>query len=339
MRRGREWEKKPGEGKGGTLPPSCLVLEQPEQQQLWWECHRLAVIWNWDNLTSMWKLLLAGNCGSSTEPLEYIVSIWARYPIGGVNKEGIPLSQLPQQRRKGEEQSWWEEKWSEGRGGEGCTVRGEEDIVCLWLWATEKHELSGHVWVCLESVFVCGHVWMSGLDWVCVGGSMHVYVCLRSLQFGMLGGRSKDAQTKLDFFFTPFLSFLNGDWGLARFLYSCCLAQLRFRVSVVHVRFKPPKLPVTQDWLRGSLILDFAGQWLREPCDSEWVVTGGFSSLILTKWKIRVQQAMTHPSRDHISVNGSFCCEYILFSSTVCSSQLGFHEILISMLTYLRRQQ
>lgn len=45
-------------------------------------------------------LLLAGNCGSSTEPSEYIVSIRARYPIGGVNRGGIPLSQLPQQRRK-----------------------------------------------------------------------------------------------------------------------------------------------------------------------------------------------------------------------------------------------
>lgn len=38
---------------------------------------------------------------------------------------------------------------------------------------------------------------------------MHVYVCVRSLQFGMLelGGRSKDAQTKLDFFFPPFSPF------------------------------------------------------------------------------------------------------------------------------------
>lgn len=37
---------------------------------------------------------------------------------------------------------------------------------------------------------------------------MHVYVCVcvRSLQFGMLalGGRSKDAQTKLDPPFSPF---------------------------------------------------------------------------------------------------------------------------------------
>lgn len=153
--RGREWEKKPGEGKGGTLPPSCLVQEQSEQQQCGWECHRLVVTWNWHNLTSMWKLLLAGNCGSSTEPLEYIVSIWAHYPIGGVNKEGIPLSQLPQQRRKGEEQSWWEEKWSEGRGGVHCEGRGGHCLPvtvgngkawviracvsvfrkCVWMWA------------------------------------------------------------------------------------------------------------------------------------------------------------------------------------------------------------
>lgn len=86
---------------------------------------------------------------------------------------------------------------SEVREGEGCTVRGEEDIVCLWLWATEKHELSVHVWVCLESVFGCEHVWMSGLDWVCVG---RMRVCVRNLQFWMLehGGHSKDAQTKLD---------------------------------------------------------------------------------------------------------------------------------------------
>lgn len=67
---------------------------------------------------------------------------------------------------------------SEVRGGEGCTVRGKEDIVCLWLWATEKHELSGLVWVCVESVFGCEHVWMSGLDWVCVRDRMHVYVCV-----------------------------------------------------------------------------------------------------------------------------------------------------------------
>lgn len=163
-------KKKPGEGKGGTLPPSCLVQEQPEQHQHWWECHRLVTIWNWHNLTSMWKLLLAGNCGSSTEPLEYIVSIWAHYPISSVNKEEIPLSRLPQQRRKGEEQSWWEEKRSEGRGGVHCEGRRGH---CLPVTVGNgKHELSGHVWVCLESVFVCKQVWMSRLDCLLEGISM-----------------------------------------------------------------------------------------------------------------------------------------------------------------------
>lgn len=259
MRRGREWEKKKlWEGKGGTLPPSCLVQEQPEQQQqqhCWWECHRRVVISNWHNLTSMWELLLAGNCGSSSEPLEYIVFIWAHYPIGGVNKEGISLLQLPQQRRKGEEQSWWEEKWSEGRGGKGCTVRGEQDIVCQWLWATEKHELSGHVWVCLESVFVCKHVWMTGLDWVCVGGSMQVYVCEEPSVWDVGVGRSfKGCSNKAGFFFLSLsLLFLNGDWRLAGFLYSCCWAPLCFWVSVIHASFKPPKQPLTPDWFRGRV--------------------------------------------------------------------------------------
>lgn len=170
-----------------------------------------------------------------------------------------------------------EVKW-----GEGCTERGEKDIVCLWLWATEKHELSGHVWVCLESVFVCGHVLMSGLDWVWVRGFGHV--CVRRLQFGMLepGGHSKDAQTKLD---SPhLLSFLNGDWGLAGFLYSCCLAQLCFRVSGVHVSFKPPKLPVTQDWLRESLVLDFCwsmiegATWHWMSCD--WGIFFNYSNQV-----------------------------------------------------------
>lgn len=164
----------------------------------------------------MWKLLLAGNCGSSTEPLEYIVSIWAHYPIGGVNKERIPPSQLPQQRRKGEEQSWWEEKWSDGRGGEGCTVKGEEGIVCLWLWATEKHELSGHVWVCLESVFVCEHVWMSALDWVWAGGSMHVYAFGEPSVQDVGGGRPfKGCSNKAGFFFYLCLLFerwLSSSW-------------------------------------------------------------------------------------------------------------------------------
>lgn len=53
----------------------------------------------------------------------------------------------------------------------------------------------------------------------------------------MLGGRSKDAQTKLDFFL--FLSFLNGDWGLAGFLYSCCWAPLQGKCS--SRKLKPPK--------------------------------------------------------------------------------------------------
>ena len=174
---GESERNEPGEGKGGTLPPSCLVQEQPEQQQQQqWERCRLVVVRNWHNLTSTWKTLLAGNCGSSTEPLEYIVSIRAHYPIGGVNKEGIPLSQLPQQRRKGEEQSWWEEKWSERRGGEGCSVRGEEDIVCLWLWATAKHELSGHVRVCSESVFVCV---ACGNEWTWLSVRWREHACAR----------------------------------------------------------------------------------------------------------------------------------------------------------------
>lgn len=158
VEKGREWEKKPVEGKGGTLPPSCLVQAQPERQQWGWECHRLVVTWNWHNLTSMWKLLLAGNCGSSTEPLEYIVSIWAHYPIGGgVNKEGIPLSPLPQQRRKGEEQHWWEEKWSEGRGGVHCEGKGGH---CLPVTVG-----NGKAWVIRAGVSVCRKcVWM----WACV---------------------------------------------------------------------------------------------------------------------------------------------------------------------------
>lgn len=250
----------------------------------------------------MWKLLLAEDCGSSTEPLEYIVSIWAHYPIGGVNKEGIPLSQLPQQRRKGEEQGWWEEKWSEGRGGVHCEGRGGH---CLPVTVG-----NGKAWViraCVSVFRKCVCMWACVNEWTWLSvrwrGSMRVYVCVRSLQFGMseLGGRSKDAQTKLDFFTPPFLSFLNGDWGLAGFLYSCCLAELCFRVSVVHVRFKPPKLPVTQDWLRESLLLDLAGQWLREPCDR--VVTA--TLLILSKWKMQEKEAMKIPSvwMDHSNVS------------------------------------
>lgn len=82
---------------------------------------------------------------------------------------------------------------SEVRGGEGCTVRGEEDIVCLWLWATEKHELSGHVWVCLESVFVCGLVWMSGLDWVC----LREYACACVWGAFSLGCWSREAVQRM----------------------------------------------------------------------------------------------------------------------------------------------
>lgn len=200
MRRGREWEKKPGEGKGGTLPPRCLVQEQPEQQQRWWECHRLPVKWNRLNLTSMWKLHLAGNCGSSTEPLEYIVSIWAHYPIGCINKEGIPLSQLPQQRRKGEEQSWWEEKWSKGRGGVHCEGRGGH---CLPVSVG-----NGKAWVirACVSVFrkcVCMCKWVYWIE-VC-GRSMHVYVWGVHVWDVGAGRPFKGCSNKAGFFFFSLL--------------------------------------------------------------------------------------------------------------------------------------
>lgn len=99
--------------------PVGISQEQPEQR-LWREHQHLLVVWNWCNLTSTWMPpVLTKNCGSLAEPLEYIVFFWAHHPIGSINKEGIPLSLLPQQRRKGEERSWWEEKWSKGQGGEG----------------------------------------------------------------------------------------------------------------------------------------------------------------------------------------------------------------------------
>lgn len=121
-------------GKIGFGEAEGISQEQPEQRHRR-QCQHL-VVWNWCYLTFAWTpSVLATNCGSLAGPLEYIVFIWARHPIGSINKEGIPLSLLPQQRRKGEERSWWEEKWSKGQGGEG---RGGEGIVCLWLWATES---------------------------------------------------------------------------------------------------------------------------------------------------------------------------------------------------------
>ncbi|TNN59239.1 hypothetical protein EYF80_030524 [Liparis tanakae] len=79
-----------GEGKGGTLPPRCLVQEQPEQQQQWrrrWgERHRLAATHGTGSIRPPCEKLLLAGCPLSR--LEYIVSVWARYPIGrNVNKE------------------------------------------------------------------------------------------------------------------------------------------------------------------------------------------------------------------------------------------------------------
>lgn len=159
----------------------------------------------------MWKLLLVGKCGSWTEPLEYIVSI---YPISGINKEGMPLSQLPQQRRKGEEQSWWEEKWCEGRGA----LWGERST--LFACDCGQRKSMSYQGMCLESVFVCKHVWMSDVDAVDFGVSMLVCVCVSvcvwgAFSLGCEGSENVQRMPKQSWTFFPsylFLWTLIEDW-------------------------------------------------------------------------------------------------------------------------------
>lgn len=95
--------------------------------------------------------------------------------------------------------------------------------------------------------------------------------------------------------------------------------------------FKPPKLPVSQDWLRESLVLDIAGCWLRKPCDSEGVVTWGFSFWFnITKWSWQ-----WYP----VSVNRSFWCKYF-FPFKQCFSYLAVRKAFYhsyQSLTYLNQ--
>ena len=175
----------------------------------------------------------------------------------------------------------------QGRGGEGCTVRGEEDIVCLWLWATEKHELSGHVRVCSESVFVCGHGGMSGRDWVCVGGSMRA--CEEASVWDVGARRPFKGCSNKAGFLPPLLFFFFFEWWLRTgwipllMLFGSTVLQGKFGSR----KLQTAKTATSSGLAQGeSLVLDFAGQSLREPCVSEWVVTGGFSWL---KWKTQVQ--------------------------------------------------
>lgn len=230
-----------------------ISQEQPEQAAMV-PTPTPCGFWNWRDLTSTWTPpALAGNCGSLAEPLEYIVFIWAHHPIGGINKEGIPLSLLPQQRRKGEEQSRWEEKWSKGRGGEGRGGEGahREGRGGHCLSVTVGNGKAGVIGACV-SVFrqrfwmwacVSEKAWLSMLWRGNVGLCVHVCVDVRGVWD--VGKPFKGCSNKAGAPLPSLLSILNSDWGLAGFLYSCCLAQLGFRVSVTHVSFKPPKPPGT----------------------------------------------------------------------------------------------
>lgn len=107
--------KKLEEGKEGTLLPSFLVLlgdsrsGREKLQPLGCYVDRAQ--------TSLWKLLLAGNCGSSTEPLEYIVFILAHRPIGALTrKEFLYHSSHNKEER---ERSRAGGRRSEVKGGEG----------------------------------------------------------------------------------------------------------------------------------------------------------------------------------------------------------------------------
>lgn len=164
-------------------------------------------------------------------------------------------------------------------------------------------------------------------EWVDVIECASEGACVRAsrLQFGMLelGGRSKDAQTKLDFSPPPLLFFFFFEWWLRTgwipllMLFGSTVLQGKFGSR----KLQTAKTATSSGLAQGeSLVLDFAGQSLREPCVSEWVVTGGFAWL---KWKTQVQQALRYPT----SVNGSFWCEYIWFLPfKQLNSLLGFHE-------------
>lgn len=209
MRRGREWEKKHGEGEKGAL---CRLAA--------WYRSNLSSSSAGENATAS-SLFGTGTIWPPCENCSWLGTVGvqlSRWNTLSPSGRTIPSAALTRKEflyhsshnKEERERSRAGGRRSEVRGGEGCTVRGEEDIVCLWLWATEKHELSGHVWVCLESVFVCEHVWMSGLDWVCVGGSMLVYVCvLGGFSLGCWSWEAVQRMLKQSwiFFFSPFSLF------------------------------------------------------------------------------------------------------------------------------------
>lgn len=242
---GGESEKKAGVGKGAL----CRLADW------WWsnlssgigvnEWHRLAGIWNSKKCD-----LHVKNC-SWLGAVGVHLSRWNTLSLSGHTIPSLALtrreflyhgSHNKEERERSTEPVGGEVKW-----GEGCPVRGEEDIVCLWLWATENHELSGHEWQCLEK---CVFVWACVNDWT---WWTLWKVCVKSVReeptVCHVGSSRlfKGCSNKAGFFFFLSLPF----WmGPAWFLYSWGWAQCCFGVSLVYASFKPPKRPVTRDWLR-----------------------------------------------------------------------------------------
>lgn len=278
MRRGREWgEKSPGKVKGalcrlapwyrsnlssGSAGENAIALSLYGTGTIWPPCENCSWLGTVGVQLSRWNTL---SPSGRTIPSAALTRKEFLYHSSH-NKEERERSRAGGRR-------------SEVRGGEGCTVRREEDIVCLWLWATEKHELSGHVWVCLASVFVCDHVWMSELDWVCVEWRMQVHVCEEPSVWDVGAGRPfKGCSNKAGFFFLPLLF----EW-LLRTGWIPLLMLLRSTLLQGKCGSRKPQTAKTasdQDQHRESLVFDFLLVTDRygEPCDSEWVLIGIFTT-------------------------------------------------------------